>query len=91
VHEYTQPHLDWWEVTEPAPTIRHDSIVAMSAMIVGGVTIGPYAYVAASAVVTRDVPPWHVAVGNNKFIPCQSWTGGKLSRLFEHWKSLDNG
>lgn len=89
VHAYTAPHKEWWDVTEKAAKVRHHSIVGMSATVVGNVEIGPYSYVAAGAVVTKTVPPWHVAIGRNKCRHIQTFPG--LSDLIEHWQSVDRG
>jgi UDP-2-acetamido-3-amino-2,3-dideoxy-glucuronate N-acetyltransferase len=51
-----------WNVT-PTRVLSGASIGA-NATIVCGVTIGEYAMVAAGAVVTRDVPPYTLVVGN---------------------------
>lgn len=91
VHAYNQPQRGWWDVDEPAPAIRHHSIVAFSSTVIGAVTIGPYAYVAAGTIVTKDVPSWHVAVGSNRFIPWQEWSGPALRDLFAHWAAIDRG
>ncbi|MCB9848512.1 MAG: acetyl/acyl transferase [Phycisphaeraceae bacterium] len=91
VHDYNQPHRDWWDVTEPAPLVRHHSIVAMSSTVVGSVVIGPYAYVAAGALITRDVPSWHVAIGRNEYVHWNNWKGAPLRELFAHWHSYESG
>jgi acetyltransferase-like isoleucine patch superfamily enzyme len=88
VHEYSRPHQDWWEVNEEAPVIEADSVVGYGAMVVGAVRIGPRSYVGAGAVVTKDVPPYHVAIGVNEFTPAEQWRGGRLTALIEHWTSL---
>jgi acetyltransferase-like isoleucine patch superfamily enzyme len=44
--------------------IGDDVWIAEGATVLGGVTIGEGAVVAAHAVVTRDVPPRSVAAGN---------------------------
>lgn len=52
---------DEWEVT---PTVVEDGAsIGANATIVCGTTIGSRALVAAGAVVTRDVPPYALAVG----------------------------
>ncbi len=86
VHEYTRPHQGWWAVDEEPPRIEDDSIVAFGAHVVGGVTVGPRSYVAAGAIVTRDVPPEHVATGANEFTPADQWTGTRLRDWIEHWQ-----
>lgn len=88
VHEYTRPHQGWWAVDEEPPRIEDDSVVAFGAHVVGGVAVGPRSYVAAGAVVTRDVPPEHVATGANEFTPVDRWTGIRLRDWIEHWRKL---
>ena len=52
---------DWTMV----PTlVRRRASIGSNATILAGVTIGEGALVGAGAVVTRDVPPWTVVVGN---------------------------
>jgi len=51
-----------WEVV---PTVvKRGASIGANATIVCGVTIGEYAMVGAGAVVTRDVPPFGLVVGN---------------------------
>ena len=51
-----------WEIT---PTrVRKGASIGAGAVIVCGVTIGEYAMVGAGAVVTKDVPPYTLVVGN---------------------------
>jgi UDP-2-acetamido-3-amino-2,3-dideoxy-glucuronate N-acetyltransferase len=44
--------------------IRRGATVGANATIVCGVTIGRYAFIAAGAVVTRDIPDYGLAIGN---------------------------
>ncbi|MGW0660106.1 hypothetical protein [Streptodolium elevatio] len=88
VHEYTRPHEDWWEVDEAPPIIEADSVVGYGARIVGGVRIGPRSYVAAGAVVTKDVPPGYVVTGVNVLTPTERWSGRRLQSLIHHWELL---
>lgn len=88
VHEYASPHRDWWVVDEAPPEIGPDSVVGYGARVVGGVTIGPRSFVAAGAIVTKDVPPEHVAVGVNVQVPAASWSGRRLGDLIRHWTTL---
>lgn len=85
VHEYSQPHRDWWEVDEAPPVIEADSVVGYGARVVGGVRIGPHSYVAAGATVTQDVPPRHVVTGVNVLTPAAQWSGRRLRDLIRHW------
>jgi acetyltransferase-like isoleucine patch superfamily enzyme len=90
VHEYTRPHEGWWEVDEEPPVIEADSVVGYGARVVGGVRIGPRSYVAAGAVVTKDVPPEHIVTGVNIHTPAAQWTGHRLQSLIRHWKSISS-
>jgi len=85
VHEYSQPHRDWWEVNEPSPAVEADVVVGYGARIVGGVRIGPRSYVAAGAVVTKDVPPETIVTGTNVQTPAAEWRGERLQDLIRHW------
>ena len=91
LHCYNQPHRDWWSVTEPAPTVRHDSVIGMTATVVGKIIIKPYSYVTAGSLVTRNVPSWHVALGRNELIHWKDWKGPGLKELFSHWAEMDQG
>lgn len=85
VHEYSRPHADWWLVDEESPTVEEDSIIGYGAQVVGGVRVGPRAYVAAGSVVSRDVPPEHVVTGVNVCTPASAWSGRRLQELIRHW------
>jgi UDP-2-acetamido-3-amino-2,3-dideoxy-glucuronate N-acetyltransferase len=51
-----------WQIT---PTrVKKGASIGAGAVIVCGVTIGEYAMVGAGAVVTKDIPPYILAVGN---------------------------
>jgi len=85
VHEYTQPHIDWWKAEESPPKIGSNSVVGLGATVVGGIEIGSHCYIAAGAIVTKSVPPKHVVLGVNRRIPLHKWKGKKLRRLIELW------
>lgn len=46
-----------------APRLRRGATIGGNATLLPGVEVGEGALVAAGAVVTRDVPPWHMAIG----------------------------
>jgi acetyltransferase-like isoleucine patch superfamily enzyme len=85
VHEYTSPHTDWWSPAEGPPTIEDDAVIGYNATVIGDVRVGRRAYVAAGAVVTRDVPPEHVVTGVNEHVALRSWKGRRLRALRDHW------
>lgn len=51
-----------WRITETR--IEEGASIGANATIVCGITIGEYAMVAAGAVVTKDVPPYTLVMGN---------------------------
>ncbi|MGH3329538.1 MAG: acyltransferase [Streptomycetales bacterium] len=75
MHEYTRPHEGWWDVDEEPPVIEADTVVGFGAQVIGGVRIGPCSYVAAGAIVTRNVPPEHLVTGVNTLTPAAEWKG----------------
>ena len=46
-----------------APRVRRGATIGGNATLLPGVEIGEGAFVAAGATVTRDVPPWTMAIG----------------------------
>lgn len=65
-HDYTDPdaHIVKQAVAPRKVTIERGAHLGMSVIVMPGVTIGEEALVGAGAVVTRDVPPRTVVVGN---------------------------
>lgn len=55
-HSHRDPTLDWDENEEPSPIIYRGSVVGVNALIVGGIKIGPRAYIAAGEIARTDVP-----------------------------------
>ncbi len=74
-HEDSTRSWDFCDHPEASPIIKQDSFVGHDATIIGGIKIGPFAYVCAGATVTRDVPPYHIARGNNEIIHKNDWSG----------------
>lgn len=62
-HAHADATRDWDETVEPSPVIKSGSVVGVDALIIGGVTVGPRAYVAAGERVTCDVPEEMVLQG----------------------------
>lgn len=66
VHPQNDPAKPWDGEDEPAPTLRHHSFVGFGAVVVGGVVLGERSYVAAGAIVTKDVPPRHIQLAGGQ-------------------------
>lgn len=62
-HSHADATGDWDETEEPSPVIKSGSVVGVDAILIGGITIGPRAYVAAGERVTCDVPEGMVLQG----------------------------
>lgn len=77
VHSHADSTISWdhHEVPEISPQIHDDSFIGFRAVIAGNVSIGPRAYVCAGAIVTRDVPPRHIAHGINQVVHYTQWKG----------------
>jgi acetyltransferase-like isoleucine patch superfamily enzyme len=54
-HLHADPTRDWDETEEPSPIIKYGSVVGIGSLLIGGITIGPRAYVAAGEIVRCDV------------------------------------
>jgi acetyltransferase-like isoleucine patch superfamily enzyme len=66
-HEYedvTTPVIGQPMAPPEKITVERGSYIGLGAMLMPGVTVGEQAYVGAGALVTADVPPRTVAVGN---------------------------
>jgi hypothetical protein len=68
-NDFHQPAGQWgWTESAPANArpvlIGRGVFIGARAIVLKGVTIGDRAIIGAGAVVTKDVPPFHVAVGN---------------------------
>lgn len=48
--------------------IKKGAILGAGCAILGPITVGEYAKIGANAVVTKDVPPYAVVVGNNHIV-----------------------
>lgn len=59
---YPRANAPDWTVTETR--VRRGASIGANATIVCGVTIGEYAMIAAGSVVTRDVAPYSLVMGN---------------------------
>lgn len=49
-------------------TIKRNCLIGANAVIIGDITIGEYSTIAAGAVVTKDIPPNSIVIGNNSIL-----------------------
>ena len=83
IHVHREPNLGWDDVIEESPIIEDRVFIGFGAKIIGGIRIGRNSYIAAGAVVTRDVPPKSIVTGINNIVPYTEWKGElKNSRFF---------
>ena len=77
VHSHNNPCLGWDddEAMENAPTIGNYVFIGFNALIIGRISIGEKAYVCAGAIVTKDIPAFHIASGKNNFTHYSNWPG----------------
>ena len=73
-HSHRNPNLDWDSTEEPSPTIKYGSVVGVNSLIIGGVSIGPQAYIAAGEVVRHDIPP-RTVLYKGKMSSIDDWRG----------------
>lgn len=77
VHNHIDSTLSWDHhiIPEPSPVVKTYSFVGFNAVISGGVKIGPFSYICSSSLITRDVPPYHIAHGVNQITHYKEWKG----------------
>jgi chloramphenicol O-acetyltransferase type B len=77
--------------TIPTTSIGHDVWIGHSAIILSGVKVGNGAVVGAGSVVTKDVPPYGVVVGNPAKLIRYRFDGDMILKLKEiqWWKLKD--
>jgi acetyltransferase-like isoleucine patch superfamily enzyme len=64
VADWTEGRKDWTHVARAPVRVMDKAWIGARAILLKGVTVGEGAMVGAGSVVTRDVPPWHLAAGN---------------------------
>ena len=75
VHSHLDATGDWDGTVEAAPIIKRNSVIGVGALVIGGICVGPGAYVGAGERVDCDVPEGMVL------------KGGVLRRV-EHFRGL---
>jgi UDP-3-O-[3-hydroxymyristoyl] glucosamine N-acyltransferase len=77
IHRQLDPSIPWDDpvADEPAPIVGDGAFIGWRAIIIGGVNIGPGAYVCAGARITKDVPAGHIACRDNQIVRPADWPG----------------
>jgi acetyltransferase-like isoleucine patch superfamily enzyme len=65
-HQYEDINvpIEKQNVTTAKITVEDDCWIGANAVLTAGITVGKHSVVAAGAVVTKDIPPFSIAVGN---------------------------
>jgi len=88
VHSQHDPKIAWdaSDAEEGSAIIGDDVFIGCNATVVGPIEIESGAYICAGAIVTKPVPPQHVAYGVNKIIHYSKWQGDlQSSPLFQQY------
>jgi len=80
VRDWRKGQKNWANVPHAPVVIRNRAWVGFNVSILKGVTIGEGAVIGACSVVTRDIPPYTVAVGNPATV-VRSLGGGSDANL----------
>lgn len=84
LHKQDDPGLPWDDNIELAPVLGDNVFVGTESLIIGGVTLSDNVYICAGAIVTKDVPAFHIVRGINDAIPLSKWKGKLKESSF--WK-----
>jgi acetyltransferase-like isoleucine patch superfamily enzyme len=69
-----------WKITETL--VKEGSSLGANSTIVCGITLGEYSMVAAGSVVTKDVPPYSLVMGNPARVVAQiDKAGNKINKI----------
>jgi len=84
IHSFRDP--THWGGGEEPPTIDNFVVVGFNAVVIGGIKVSHHVYIAAGAVVSKDVPPYSMAYGVNKITPLKAWRGKMKKSKFWRWE-----
>jgi acetyltransferase-like isoleucine patch superfamily enzyme len=73
VHKYDKGWIDG--LKEAAPIMEDHVIVAYNALLVGNIKVSRYVYIAAGAIVTKNIPSRSIVVGNCRICDAREWKG----------------
>lgn len=88
IHRLEDFRASWDDVEEPSPCIQDEVVVGYDALVIGGVVVRSKAYIAAGAIVTKDIPSGFIAVGSSQY-PMEEWkeTRRRTRRRRRHGQS----
>lgn len=73
-HRHCDPNADWDTTEEPSPVVKRGSVVGIGALLIGGISIGPRAYVAAGEMVRTNIDP-EMVLFNGEVNPLSHFKG----------------
>ena len=89
VHKYNRGWID--DLNESAPIIDENVIIGYNAIIIGNIKISKFVYIAAGAIVTRDVKPKCVVINNCNIFEADKWKGKlNLNELYNLTESEED-
>ncbi len=90
--ESSTNYSNWDAVTKGPVEIGHDVWLGLNTIILSGVKIGPGAVIGAGSVVTKDIPPYAIAVGNPAKVIKFRFSNEIIERLLEsEWWLFSDG
>lgn len=77
VHHHVDPSLPWdaEDSGEEGAIVFDDVFIGFGANVTRPVTLGPKSYICAGALVSKPVPPLHIAFGTNQIVHRDKWKG----------------
>lgn len=71
--------------------IEEGASIGAGSIVLGGISIGKYAMVGAGALITKDVPPRALVIGQpSRIIGWMNTNGSKMKRIDDGWLSTDD-
>jgi len=67
IHKLEEPRAPWDETEEPSPMVEKKAVVGFDALLIGSITVRFESYVAAGAIVTKDVLPGSLVIGTRHY------------------------
>lgn len=84
IHSFRDP--THWDGGETPPLIDNYVVIGFNAVVIGGIKINHHVYVAAGAIVSKDVPPYSIVYGLNNIVPIDEWKGEIKKSKFWRWQ-----